>query len=239
MNREYWTKVLNEAEAKLKFKDGYKFVYGPWATLEGAEIAFLSLMPGPAPDNAEMRTISDERGNSYEVEKHATKSPITDQFLRFAEFIGRKPGRILTGVVAPFRFDDWGGMSKEQQAESLKIGEQFWRIPLSQPSLQWIFAIGAEAEKFVVKATDASFERAAPSGWGDRELRCYKSNNKTIICLPHLSRFKLFGRESSEQAIRHFLKNLGWRGFLLMHFAPMRRAIRRFLKILGWQQRGL
>ena len=211
MDREHWTKVLDEAETRLEFEDGYKFVYGPWRTLEGAEIAFLSLNPGRAPDKAKMRTISDECGNSYENEKRTTKSPITDQFLRFADFIGRQPSQILTGVVVPFRSDRWESMSKEQQTESIKLGKEFWRVPLSQSSLQWIFAIGVEAEKLVVEITGAHPHYPPVSAeWGTQQLRSYKSNGKTIIFLPHLSHFGLFSREVSKQAIRHLLTEVGF-----------------------------
>ena len=102
MNRRYWTKKLKEAETELGFIDGYRFVYGPWATLDKAKIAFLSLNPGRGKnlDKATMRDISDERGNTYEVEQGKIKSPIVDQFLRLGVRVAmeRKPG-----VFASFR----------------------------------------------------------------------------------------------------------------------------------------
>lgn len=131
MDKDYWIKKIEKAESDLGFKDGYKFVYGPWTTLAQAEVAFLSLNPGRAPDDAEMRTISDERGNSYEVERYTTKSPITDQFLRLADFLNQKPADILAGVVVPFRSDSWAELSKHQKNESLKLGREFWAEPLT------------------------------------------------------------------------------------------------------------
>ena len=112
MDRDYWIKKLEEAKIELGFSDGYKFVYGPWTTLDKAEVAILSLNPGRAPDGADMCTISDERGNPYAVEREETKSPLTEQFLRLAQLLRMQPTEILTGVVAPFRSDSWSDLDR-------------------------------------------------------------------------------------------------------------------------------
>ena len=211
MNQEEWTKILEEKEAELGFNAGFKFVYGPWATLDNAEIAFLSLNPGRAPDAAEMRTISDERGNSYEVEQFTTKSPITNQFLQLANFLNKQPSEILAGVIAPFRSDGWDELSEQQKTGSLALGYKFWNEPLRQSSLKLIIACSEEAKELAVRMTSASFKLERPSGWGKIQIRGYRSEDgKIILHLPHLSRFKLMGREQSEQAIRSALEELGW-----------------------------
>ena len=104
MDRDHWIRELEQAEEQLGFKDGYKFVYGPWETLETAEVAFFSLNPGKAsPRHMDIiREIADERGNTFEVEQWTTVSPMNDQFLQLAQLLGRQPAEILTGVMAPF-----------------------------------------------------------------------------------------------------------------------------------------
>ena len=82
MNKIIWTKKLSDADKKYNFFDGYKLLYCPWETIHKVKIAFISLNPGKPPQNAELREISDERGNSYWVERKITESPITDQFLK-------------------------------------------------------------------------------------------------------------------------------------------------------------
>lgn len=206
MDRDEWTERLAKDEKALGFSNGFKFVYGPWATLDTAKVAFLSLNPGRPPDNVDMRTVSDERGNSYEVERLITRSPITDQFLKLAEFLGHQPSDILTGVIAPFRSDDWDGMTREQKSRSLDLGREFWSIPLSRPELHLVISCSQEATNTVVKLTDASFEKEQPARWGNTRLRRYRANNnKVILHLPHLSRYRLLGREPSEQALRAIL----------------------------------
>ena len=208
MDRDYWIKELEESEIKLGFSDGYKFVYGPWATLEKAEVAFLSLNPGRAPDGAGKRTISDERGNSYEVERRNTKSPLTKQFLLLAQLLGRRPADILTGVVAPFRSDNWSGLGGRQRKISLAIGRRFWTGPLSRPDLRLIIACSGEATKLVADIIGAALDGEAAAGWGNIKLRRYLSlRGKVVVQLPHLSRFRLLGRERSERKVRAFLGN--------------------------------
>ena len=88
MNRSDWHDRLVAAEAALGLRDGFRFVYGRWDSLATGRVAFLSLNPGRAPSDTEMREVSDERGNSYAVERLTTVSTITDQALRCFAFLG-------------------------------------------------------------------------------------------------------------------------------------------------------
>ena len=162
MNRRYWTKKLNEAETELGFIDGYRFVYGPWATLDKAKIAFLSLNPGRGKnlDKATMRDISNERGNTYEVEQGKIKSPIVDQFLRLAKLLGRQPADILTGVIAPFRSKGLGHADRASTKRISRFGpEIFWMGPLSRPDLRLIIASGNLVAREVVGINRSTLRR--------------------------------------------------------------------------------
>ena len=199
MDRDSWEAELRLAEGELGFAKGFKFVYGPWATLEQAEVAFLSLNPGRARDGAATRMISDERGNSYQVERSTGRSPIRHQFLRLADLLGIRPCDILTGVVAPFRSDRWEDLTDRQRREALNLGRRFWEVPLNRPELRLIVACSKEAAQLVVEVTKASFVDKQPAGWGSYSIRRYCGQpDKKVVHLPHLSRFKLLGREPSE-----------------------------------------
>lgn len=202
MERDSWENELRHAEAELGFGDGFKFVYGPWATLRQGEVAFISLNPGKAPDGATLRMVSDERGNSYGVERSTSRSPITDQFLRLADLLDVRPCDILTGVAAPFRSDSWGGLTNRQRREALALGKRFWEAPLSRPELRLIVVCSKEAAQLTVEVTKASFVDEYPAGWGRQKLRRYcVQPDKKIVHLPHLSRFRLLGRDPSEGAV--------------------------------------
>ena len=208
MDRDEWIRELEQVQDKYGFRDGYKFVYGPWETLDVAEVAFLSLNPGKASAlNIDViREIADERGNTYEVEQWTTVSPINDQFLRLARLLGRQPAEILTGVVVPFRSDDWDGLTPRQREKSLNLGRRFWKEPLSRPGLRLIITSGVPAAKLVVEITGALPDGEAGSGWGSSKLRRYSlPKGGRIVSLPHLSRFKLLSRELSKEKLRAFL----------------------------------
>ena len=208
MDRDYWIEELAAVEIKLDFSDGYRFVYGPWETLDKAEVAFLSLNPGRGEtlDKETMRDISDERGNTYEVEQGTSASPMVDQFLRLAKLIEHRPADILTGVVVPFRSKNWDCVEEYQREESLALGRRFWKVPLSRPDLRLIIVTGTPTEKLVVDITEASCDGESDSGWGSYKLRRYRlPKGGRIVYLPHLSHFRLFGRKPSEPKVREFL----------------------------------
>ncbi len=202
-----WHQRLTRIETALGLRDGFRFVYGPWSTLNSGRIAFLSLNPGRAPSGTKAREVSDERGNSYAVEQHTTLSPITDQALRSFEFFGAAPQEVLTGVVCPFRTPAWNDLSRQQRTEALTLGRAFWEEPLNRPELELIICCSNEATRAVTGWMGAQLEASRPAGWGNIQIHRYRTRVGTpILALPHLSRFRLFGRPQSEAAIRALIE---------------------------------
>ena len=206
MDRNRWQEELTSAETRLGFTEGFKFVYGPWATLDVARVAFLSLNPGKAPEGENPRTVSDERGNSYEVNRDVTRSRITPQFLKLAELLEVAPCDILTGVAAPFRSRNWESLTQDQREGALAIGRRFWGEPLRNPNVRLIIASSKGAGRLACELTNASLADEVTAGWGNIKLRRYGAGgDKTVVQLPQLSRFQLLSRPESEQAIRRVL----------------------------------
>ena len=86
------------------------------------------------------------------------------------------------------------------------MGRRFWKEPLSRPDLRLVIVCSAEATRLVADITGASLNGEAGAGWGNIKLRRYFSPlGKVIVQLPHLSRFRLLGRERSERKLRAFL----------------------------------
>lgn len=197
VDADQWTQKLYSGEKSLGFNQGYKILYCPLATLNTAKVAFLSLNPGPAPLGAELRVLSDERGNSYQVENETTRSPITEQFLRMTKILRRTPLEILTGVAAPFRSAAWDSLSNAQREGSLRFGREFWGEVLLRTDLHLIIASSQQAAAMVCYITGAKLEAAVPSGWGTIELKRFRTRDgRRIIQLPQLSRYKLFSRSA-------------------------------------------
>ncbi len=198
-SRQEWFDRLAEEERRLGLRDGFKMVFSPWRLLGRAEVAFLSLNPGPPPDGADLRTVTDERGNSYEVERWTTRSAITPQFLRLAERLGRLPGEILCGVASPFRSDRWTGLTLAQRQAGLALGREFWAAALDRPGLRLIMAVSVEAAALATEATGGSWSDSFESGWSPTSIRVGRTaRGARLVHLPHLSRFKLLSRPACE-----------------------------------------
>jgi hypothetical protein len=198
---------INKYQKIYSFKEGYKILYCPWDTIGKSDVAFISLNPGKPPNSSELQLLSDERGNSYEVEKYTTKSPLTKQFLKMCKFINRKPSSILTGVACPFRGDRWSDFSKEQKKAGLEIGRKFWSKVLDD-KIKMIITLGNEVTKLITDIKDAQIELTINSGWGNNSLRRYKSNdNVEIIQLLHLSTFKIFSSINCKEPLKKIFEN--------------------------------
>lgn len=201
MDKGHWRLRLDSVAAEYGFKEGYKLLYCPWATISNSSVAFISLNPGSMPSGMEENLVSDERGNSYFVEKEYTKSPLTAQFLKMAEFLAIKPESILTGVIHPFRSNRWKDFSKEQQKSGLRIGAEFWSLALSS-NIKTIVTVGNETFNQVSRLTNSEYVDSIFSGWGKCHVQRYQTDTGCkLIKLPHLSSYKLFSRPQCHEAL--------------------------------------
>lgn len=204
---DIWNSRIAEAALRLGFREGYKILYVPWETLGRSDTVFLSLNPGRPPHGAVLDTLSDERGNSYEVERMTTASPITAQFLALSELLKLKPRDILTGTVAPFRSDRWKTLSLPQRNGALAIGREFWRQAFSLKRPKRVIACCPEAARVAIDILDGKAELTMRSGWGDTSLRRYRASDGSVIAqIPHLSTFKLLSRPECREPLRTILE---------------------------------
>ena len=152
--------------------------------------------------------LSDERGNSYEVEKRETQSPLTNQFLKLCSFLGIPPNQILTGVACPFRSDQWNDFSTGQKEAGLKFGKLFWSKVLDE-KIKLIITSGGIANKLITEIKDAKIETEKKACWANICLKRYSnSQNTKIVALPHLSRFKLFSRTECRNPLNAIFREL-------------------------------
>lgn len=192
MEREYWQNLLAQEERKKGYNDGFKLLFCPWRLIETADTLFLSLNPGNDPSGEFMRIASDERGNSYLVEREARHSPIADQYRQLCEFIGKDPEDVLTGTLMPFRAARW---NNNRDRPNIAVTRSFWRQVLAQGNIQKIFCMGREVENAVVGMTNARLKRQIPANWGNLTIRRYEApNGVQVFGLLHFSTYKMFGR---------------------------------------------
>ncbi|MFN3994556.1 MAG: hypothetical protein ACK4IU_16795 [Tabrizicola flagellatus] len=202
-----WNSRIAAAASRLGFSEGYKILYVPWETLGRSDTVFLSLNPGRPPHGAVLDTLTDERGNSYEVERTTTASPITAQFLALSELIKLKPRDILTGTVAPFRSNRWKTLPSGQRNAALALGREFWRQAFSLRRPKTVIACCSEAAIVANDLLGGKAELTIASGWGDTSLRRYRAPDGAVIVeIPHLSTFKLLSCPECREPLRTILE---------------------------------
>jgi len=194
--------TLLRLEQECGFEEGFKLLYCPWERISDARIAFISLNPGRAPDDYEMKAIEDPEGNSYYVERENTKSPLTHQFLEMCDFIDAKPDDVLTGAFFPFRSDKWSDLSALQIEEVLKFSRPFWKT--ATENCEIIIVIGNFVANNIVSELKCEKVLDIKLNWGATRLRKFRNcDGKTVIHLPHLSSHKLFSRKECLQPLRN------------------------------------
>lgn len=198
-DRTYWENELRDTERTLRYTLGWKFLFCPWKTIQEAKVAFLSLNPGRASAHADLRVVSDERGNSYVVERDTTVSPITEQYLELCKLVNIDASAVLAGVIMPFRTQQW---APRRDAAGLEVGKQFWREVLPETKLRTIFAVGRVTAKTIAELCGARAAGELPAGWGSCRISLYEDGaGRRIIGLPHLSRFRLLSTKRGRQQI--------------------------------------
>jgi hypothetical protein len=192
MDRDYWQQHLSLQESMRGYDDGFKLLFCPWHLTDTADTLFLSLNPGNDPSGELMRTASDERGNSYLVQREAKHSPMADQYRQLCQFIGKDPEEVLAGSLMPFRTGKW---DKNRDQPNISVARPFWRQVLATGKVRRVFCMGREVEDEVVSLTRAKLKRQIPANWGNLNIRRYAAGSDLqIFGLLHFSTYKMFGR---------------------------------------------
>ena len=193
-SRDTWERRLDEAASRENVNNGFHLLYGPWSVIGQTSLAFVSGNPGRRTADGRDRMVSDERGNSYEVEAGTTLSPITAQFLKMCGFLKCSPSQVLTGTSNPFRTNAERDLTPGQRSVGRELARRFWSDVLALGTLRRIVVSSDSARDLVVEVTKAKARDEFPSGWGNTSIRTYGFDDGDIIHLPQLSRYKLFSR---------------------------------------------
>ena len=80
---------------------------------------------------------------------------------------------------------------------------ELWREIFSELRVPIVVCIGADVEKhlYTVLGQPPS-TTALPVGWGSETARLSRYESRVVLRLPHLSRFRIFGRAASDEPLR-------------------------------------
>jgi hypothetical protein len=218
--------IFSEAIAKIQvaYDDlghelGWRFLSTPAKTLsESTQLVFLGLNPGGA--HYEAPVISVEKGNAYHVERWGNGGELSGlqvqiQLLydKLSERLYQQPtatlmDQTLAANFCPFRSPSWDRL--HNRAKSVEFSKHLW-----------FYLFQCLSPSVIICLTDLPFmhigevllwrgfeEKGASKklvGWGNvtYSTTTYEMENEkvTMIRLPHLSRYKVFGRHESQHAI--------------------------------------
>ncbi len=217
--------LFNRLTAKIRctYRDlehqlGWRFLYSSRDTLKPAtRIVFIGLNPGG--NKLEKTRASCEKGNAYHFEtwKPPGHNSLQEQVCLLYEGIAKairskSPINLMDESLAanfiPFRS---GSFSKlESKRRCGELSREIWTSILEHVQPKLVITMGREVTHEIAALIGKDATVTAPikgkTGWGEitydlRWATCGKRRT-LIIGLPHLSRFRIFGRPAGEASMQ-------------------------------------
>lgn len=214
------TTQIEAAYQALGHSLGWRFLYSPGATLApGTRLMFAGLNPGGGRYEPPLASV--EEGNAYRVERWGpggTLNPLQKQIRAlYDRLVALLPihgsERLMDQTLAvnfcPFRSPSWEALPHKK--ESLAFSIDLWRqmLPEVRPSvILCLTPVPFGGFRTVLEEMGGQQVRQAliPVGWGavhyEESLYQVSGHSVLLVRLPHLSRFRIFGRPASEEAAR-------------------------------------
>ncbi len=209
---------INDTYSALGHDQGWSFLYTPGRTLcKGAKFLFMGLNPG---GTQEAIALTTEAGNAYhpDVEKWRgdDPSPLQLQIVAFYSLLAKKMNypdarRLMDESLAanfcPFRSRSW--VDLKERDKSISFCEELWKELLLSTQITTIVCMSLIVRKhmssLIVEAGGKLLrEDSQRVEWGNVTYSVSQfiiaDRNITMVCLPHLSRYRIFGREKSDSA---------------------------------------
>lgn len=210
MRTQLATDLRNRIEIQYKiggYSLGWKFLYGPEATLDTAQVAFIGLNPGGDFCPTEHADFSNERGSAYAVESWdgaaPRKSNLQRQVLTLFDKIGERPEAVLAGNLVPFRSPSWGALQDKQNA--LRFGKGLWTSILAEVKPRLVICMAGDAHSALQDILAVRETERVPVGWGSICGERSSFAGGSLVRVPHLSRFKIMSRTESQMGLRKLL----------------------------------
>jgi hypothetical protein len=207
-------KRIAAAYAESGNRLGWRLLASPSAVLDAAQIAFIGLNPGGSERPDDQPEFSMPHGSGYVLETWKTKagpgaSPLQRQVRTLFEKLGIAPERVLAGNLVPFRSPSWASLQNSQA--SLRFGEAIWSEIIQAAKPKLVIGMGAQTNQSLAHILGTRHQEIVPIGWGNLTASRSDFSSGTLVGLPHLSRFGVITRASSQDALKHLFGS-HWQG---------------------------
>ena len=214
------TEKINNGYNRLGHTLGWRFLTVSKQVLESnPEIVFLTLNPGGSAKYEEHPVASCEQGCAYTHEQWSThavgRAPLQIQvqqlFSTLATILGRDNTpqlmeQSLLAYFVPFRSPSWEALSRKD--ESLDFAKNLWASLFKHIHPRLIIVLGHEpfGQMATLMRSRLLGSESTETGWGTITAETNFYGGTSLVRLPHLSRFKLFGREDSQPRMERLLE---------------------------------
>lgn len=184
---------------------GWRLLYSPLHVLDGARVAFLAMNPGgniERPDHAEFAM---EAGSAYRDEHWKRSggpgtSKLQRQVLALFKKLGEKPEDVLSGNLVPFRSPDWDNLVERDRA--VAFGKNIWKEIFTRANPSLVIGAGTPVREALIEILDVEITDEIPVNWGTLMGHRGQFAGGIYVGIPHLSRFGIMTRPSSEDGVK-------------------------------------
>lgn len=185
---------------------GWRLLYSPAATLEGARVALIGLNPAVGGPMEEHSDFSTPGYSAYVEEDWGPSSTLQGQVVALFKGLNEEPPRVLAGNLVPFRSASWGDLPRRKEA--LTFGKTIWAAILEKARPELVVTLGIEAGKSVADLLGVRRRQVVSVGWGDVTAWSGEHERVRMVALPHLSRYGIVTRPESRPALRELFGEL-------------------------------
>ena len=194
---------IETAHRALNYTLGWRFMTCPQRNMQSAKLLLVTLNPGGREVNGP--AWSQEAGSAYRIESWnglpEGQAKLQRQMQHLFSMLGVADDEVFSANYVPFRSPTWADL--QRKSEALAFSEQLWRN--LKPRLQFdrVVCIGKDRPgKFIAALFGARLEASLPVGWGTIAADRYRlPDGRSLVALPHLSRFTIFGRPEGTKAL--------------------------------------
>jgi hypothetical protein len=218
---------IERAYVRLGHRMGWRFLGSPQATLNPeTAIALITLNPDGSAERPDHARESSEAGSAYVVEswRHGNapgEAPLQREvrrlFAMLAAALGEPDGdqllhRSLAAYFVPFRSPTVDALARRR--ESFAFASQLWARLFQHLDPKLVITIDRGTARCLARILTEKFavvpsRQAIPIGWGSytAEVLAFESGDslRTLLRLPHLSRFRVFSRPQSQPYLEHLM----------------------------------
>jgi hypothetical protein len=199
---------IEQIYAQLGYQMNWGFLTCPVRNFENPTALFVGLNPGGGRPEEEadrnwsrQKDFSRESGNDYLVGKWEDfplgQAPLQLQVQSLCKFIDVPIQQLASANFVPFQSPTWAALKRKEEA--LAFARELWCDLIDGITPRYVISLGQVVGAELRNLFGVGEMSEIPTGWGATKVRFGDtSSGGRLVILPHLSRYKLFNRDGSE-----------------------------------------